>query len=501
MLLKRIFSLFLACMLCIGGTALAQETETKTYVMAGFDNTEYREWATNAFFTRMLEKTGINFAYQQYSDADQWTAAKTAMKPGNDLPDVLFKARLTSAECIDMKEKGVLIDLKPYLEECCPNLWAILQKNPSYLDAITLPDGSIVALPYITSVAMQNYLWINEAWLKALNLSMPTTADELVHVLEMFRDYDPNKNGKNDEIPLGFLGPYDLKFLSHAFGLIANDYHVFVQDGQVKFMPLEENFRLFVTWCRDLYQAGLLDKEGFSTSNTLRQVTDKEAIATYGAILTPVAADIFRVPWATDYTIVEPLIYNDTQIYRDYIGKVLRGAFAITSACEEPEKMLQWVDYLYSEDGAILASVGQQNIDYLVDGDGTWRLTDTVMNDPFFTATSLIDGGATSPGIQAYDFQLLYSGSTVLEETLKRQESVNTAAVRPFPYYALSYAQLDEITPLQNEIGYYVDIQIARWVLGEIEISDATFAEFENTLEEMGLSTFLAFWQNVLENR
>ena len=53
---------------------------------------------------------------------------------------------------------------------------------------------------------------------------------------------------------------------------------------------------------------------------------------------------------------------------------------------------------------------------------------------------------------------------------------------------------------MQNEIGYYVDMQIARWILGEEEISDETFAAFESTLEEMGLPAFLAFWQDVLEN-
>ena len=44
-------------------------------------------------------------------------------------------------------------------------------------------------------------------------------------------------------------------------------------------------------------------------------------------------------------------------------------------------------------------------------------------------------------------------------------------------------------------------MQIARWVLGEEEISDATFAAFETKLNEMGLPAFLAFWQDVLDHR
>ena len=80
------------------------------------------------------------------------------------------------------------------------------------------------------------------------------------------------------------------------------------------------------------------------------------------------------------------------------------------------------------------------------------------------------------------------------------QEEANALSRRPFPYYHLTRAQEEQITPLQNKIGYYVDMQIARWVLGEEEISDASFAAFESTLDEMGLPAFLAFWQEVLES-
>lgn len=500
MLLKRIFCLFLSCLLGLGAGALAEETESQPFIMAGFDDTQYREWGNNQFFLRMEEITGVKFSYQQYTDEKAWTAAKASMTAGGAMPDALFKANLSSAECIDMREKGVLVDLKPYLEENCPNLWALLQANPEYLAAMTLPDGSVAALPYITSIPMQNYMWINSAWLKALKLSTPTNAEELAAVLAAFKTRDPNKNGKQDEIPLGFLGAFDLKFLGHAFGLIANDYNVFARDGQVKFMPLEENFRLFVTWCRDLYAQGLLDRSGFSTSNALRQVTDSKAVATYGMILTPVAADIFRVSWSSDYVLLDPLTYDGRQTYRDFSGNVLRGTFAVTTACKEPEKLLQWVDYLYGEQGAILASVGKENVDYLVDGDGTWRLTEAVQSNTYFSSATLIDGGATSPGTLAADFQRRYGANAELRTTLERQEAINALTTRPFPYYSLTRAQQDEITPLQNQIGYYVDMQIARWVLGEEEISDASFSAFERTLDEMGLPTFLAFWQNVLEN-
>ena len=44
-----------------------------------------------------------------------------------------------------------------------------------------------------------------------------------------------------------------------------------------------------------------------------------------------------------------------------------------------------------------------------------------------------------------------------------------------------------------------MDESIARWVTGEIPISDESFAEFEKQLNDAGLERFMAFWQSVLE--
>ena len=502
MRLKRIGCFLIVILVCLPLWAPAEETPALRFTLAGFDNTQYRDWTSNKFFSRMEERTGIHYEVKQYTDAAAWTKAKAEMKAGSDeLPDVLFKARLTGEECINMRENGVLLDLKPYLEACCPNLWALLQENPEALAAITLPDGSIAALPFISNPSQQNYIWVNQEWLKKLRLEMPESAQEFVDMLTAFKTRDPNRNGKADEIPLGFLGPFDLKFLAHAFGLIANDYNIFTEDGQVKYMPLEDNFRLFITWCRDLWDAGLLDKNGFTMTDDMRTVTDSNATATYGAVITPMAADVFKVSWAEDYAIMPPLAYESKQVYRDFAGSVLRGAFAVTSHCGDPETVLRWVDRLYAQEDAILASIGLQDVDYLVDGDGSWRYLDAVQSSfDTFRGTTLIEGGsAEQPGVSIGEFERRMSGSTLVTNILDQQSAFHAFVRMPFPYYTLTGEESAAIAPLQEQLGYYVDMQIARWVLGEEEISDESFAAFESKLQELGLQEFLAFWQKVLD--
>ena len=146
----------------------------------------------------------------------------------------------------------------------------------------------------------------------------------------------------------------------------------------------------------------------------------------------------------------------------------------------------------------ILASAGEENTDYIVDPDGTWRMTAAAQNNTYFTSETLITSGTAVPGLSSDAFQRRYSDSTLcyISEQL---DVVNASAQRPFPYYSLTKAQQEEIAPLQAAIGRLVDESIARWVLGEVEITDASFAQFGQDLNDAGLPAFMAFWQKILD--
>ena len=491
---KRLLCLILALLLPCAALA--------DYTMAGYDDSSTnRDWNTNLFFRRMEEKTGVHFTYRQYTKAAEWQKAKAGMQPGDaDLPDVLFKADLRDEECIQLLDSGVLIDLKPYISQYCPNLYALMQDNPEIEEAITLPDGRIAALPSVCEQPVQNCVWLNREWLNALGLQMPATADELTEVLRAFKQRDPNRNGKSDEIPLAFLGAFDLKFLGHAFGLTANDYNVREVDGQAQFVPLQPAFRPFVEWLRALFSEGLLDPQGFVTSDSLRLVQKDTETKRYGGMITTLPTTFLPSSWAGDYAVLPPMQYEGETVYRSFIGPVIRGTFAVTSACKDVAAVLSWVDQFYTEEVYILSSVGAENVDYVIDGDGTWRMTSATQNNSFFSAEALLSSGSSYPCYASEEFQRRYHDHTVAQLS-DEIETVCAVARRPFPYFTLTEEQSARIAPLQSAIGRLVDESIGRWVTGETAISDESFAAFEQQLKDAGLDEFMAFWQNILEER
>ena len=375
-MMRKTTALLLVMMLltaCFGGLA-ENVQKAPDFIMEGFDGASGNHvWETNLFFSRMQERTGVSFQFRQYTEEEKWSARKQGLLQGEDLPDVLFKAGLSVDETRTMYENGYLLDLRPYLESSAPDLWALLQAHPDWTDAISMPDGAIPALPAINELQNNNVMWINTDWLARLKLEKPSTAEELTEVLRAFKTGDPNRAGGADEVPLTFIGMWDLRFLGHAFGIVDTDYYVSVKDGRVTSSLISEENRQFLTWLHQLWQEGLIDPMGFNTNDTLRQITDEKKAIPYGVLLGP--SPLLVVPSAalSQYETLEPLIWNGKRVYRDFLGDVIRGTFALTSACQEPEKLLSWVNYLYTAEGSRMAQCGLEGEEYIWNEDGYWQ--------------------------------------------------------------------------------------------------------------------------------
>ena len=474
-----------------------------SFSMAGYDDEATGHvWEDNLFFERMALLTGVEPELTQYDSAAEWKAAKAAMLSGElAMPDALFKANLTPQEVLAFYEAGKLIDLRPYLEQYAPNLWALLQANPEWLQAITLPDGAIVALPYIDELQFSNAMWINQTWLNRYKLPMPTTAEELAETLRFFRENDMNGNGKpDDEIPLTFASLWDLRFLLHAFGVNANDYYITMDEaGKVSEILTSDENRAFLTWLNQLWNEDLLDRNGFTGLRSVSGTPEEDAEIVYGVMFASSPADLVHVSKVGQYVLLEPLMHEGKQVYRDLTGDVIRGTFAITSACADPAAVLSWVDFLYTEEGFILAAAGQAGDEFDYNDDGTWLWSDvneTLVNITLPQAT--LHGDATTPGWASVAFQMkIDEASTVhILNELARLREIDSL---PYPMVWLTEKQNARMSELIFSIGSYAEQQMVWFVAGDVELNDTTWAEFCQTVKELGVDEMTSIWQEAAD--
>jgi len=477
----------------------------ESFVIAGYDDEAAdRVWTNNLFFQRMELLTGVTLDERQYTTAEAWQSAKAAMLSGEmELPDALFKAALTTQETQAWYEAGKLIDLKPLLEANAPNLWALLQSNPEWLSAITMPDGAIAALPYIDELQFNNAMWINETWLRRFELPMPTTAEELTETLRFFRDNDMNGNGKNnDEIPMTFATLWDLRFLLHAFGVNANDYYLTMdENGKVSQILTTEENRAFIEWLHLLWEEGLLDVNGFSGLRSVGGRPEEGTEVIYGVMFASTPADLVHTSKISQYALLEPLTSGGRQVYRDFTGDVIRGTFAITSACEDPAALLAWVDHLYTEEGYILAAAGQAGEEFDWNDDGTWlwlQTGETLLNQVLPRATIHGDGG--TPGVASVDFQLKLD-EPVTVHILSALKRLHEIAEEPVPMVWLTAEQQARSNELVMAVGSYAEQQMVWFVAGDVPLNDETWAEFCQQVEALGANELAAIWQEAVDAR
>ena len=101
------------------------------------------EMETEEDLEPLLERYQVLLDENESMDGDNY---ETNLRRQLHLADLESKAglelaNLSGGEAIDLMEKGVLIDLKPYITaEKMPNLTALLQQFPDVMDAITLPS-------------------------------------------------------------------------------------------------------------------------------------------------------------------------------------------------------------------------------------------------------------------------------------------------------------------------------------------------------------------------
>lgn len=498
--MKRILGLVLVLVLlagCAGG--FAEGLKAPDFILEGFDGEDsLRDWESNVFFQRMEEKTGISFQFRELNKYAQWQERKRAILEGEDLPDVMFKAELEVGEIRDLYAAGILIDLKPYLEEYAPDLWKLLQENPDILAAVSMEDGAIPALPNINELQNNDVMWINSSWLKRVGMDMPETAEELTEVLRAFRDQDPNSNGKKDEIPLTFISMWELRFLGHAFGIVDNDYYVSVKDGKVtSFLTSEEN-RAFLTWLHQLWEEKLIDHNGFTSADSLRQITDENATIPYGVILSSSPLTVVPTSAMNAYRIVLPLEYNGEKVYRDLAGRVVRGAFAITRRCKEPEKLVSWVNYLYTEEGALMAQYGLEGKEYSFREDGLWEWNEDESTVAQYVLTrQTIGGGAAVPGRTPVEFQEKYVNEGTRTEVEDLFELKQYSEL-PYPQVILSKEDEKAVASIQKDLSAYVETTMARFVTGDIPLNDEQWTLFCETVEKKGLSKSIEIWQKYI---
>ena len=495
--MKKTTAALLLTMMCLAAACAQALTVTglETDVVA-------REWETNAFFARMEALTGIETQAHGVPEEEEYAKLLASLEKGEAAADVLFKASLSREQEYALLDSSAIIDLAPLIDEHMPNLSALFAAHPEWKKTVALEDGRIASLPLLSEQERQVFIWINSAWLKTLGIETPKTLDELTAALVAIAEGDPNGNGKRDERALDLLGVYEMRWLLPYFGVVADDYNL-ARDalGNIVFAPELPQYRAFIEQLASWYDAGILTKDAFRDMHSTKMLADSDDETVYsGMMLTMTPYTHVPVDAILSY---EPLLLagpDGAVRWRDLLGEVWTGCFAVTSACEDPAAALKWADALYSEEGALLAFAGLEGEEYTIGSDGSWafKLTDgRTVND--IRAQALIYTGEATPGLYPADF-IHRVDSDVDQHVFAANARVLEVSERVTQAYALGRAEQARADELAAVIGGMVDTGIARFATGEIDLNDETYAAWIAEMQAAGSSELAALFADAESN-
>lgn len=349
----------------------------------------------------------------------------------------------------DYAKKGALVDLTPLIEQYGPNITASISQES--LDAVKV-DGKIYAIPTRTIEYVGVSLMIRKDWLDKLNLAVPTTLDELTHVLQEFKDKDPGGNGSNN-IPLSIKGDAPLvDNIAGAFG-IANDWNPV--DGKLVPRAVDPAFKAYLSYMADLQQKGLLDKE-FAIN---KDATMKEKFTSGRAGVIPLHwADIPAIDDAlkknfpdADYVYLPALKGPDGKAGLAQMAGFDRLTF-VPKASKHPEDAVKWINAKLDPETFKNLAIGEEGKHYTLK-DGSYYPILPAFNDERSSGSNFVSG-VDEKNYPIYwqarvrKDERLYKGFDYLNNQLPKEVDMpNPLGLAPYlPKFSENNASLSQMT-------------------------------------------------------
>jgi putative aldouronate transport system substrate-binding protein len=281
----------------------------------------------------------------------------------------MVKYDFTPVEVGEIYRNGFIVDLMKY-KDLIPNTLASLEEIPSLKLAHMTAKGELLRFFQIVFNVQHITTWTNIRvdWLDALKLPEPKTTDDFYNALKAFRDNDMNKSGVKDEaLQISSLENINLA-LGPTFGAYGlrrpNDSWYADAGGKVYHVMVSPEAREYVAYVAKLFQEGLIWSSTFNANiteesrNFVSQNNRAGQVGPYwDAILQNL--DEFSRGLPGEYTNLLPLTdgKHKRQIgKRNYAGGI---NVMVSSKTKVPERVISFLDYFQSYDGAMLEYYGE----------------------------------------------------------------------------------------------------------------------------------------------
>ena len=522
--MKKVFCTMLALMLALSlmlPAAIGEEEKLSFDILTRYiseGNGNMNSNTGNPVSDYMEEKTGIHINWTMLPATDANVKLNSLVASG-ELPDALCMVQPKNPQLLEWAEDGIITPMEDLIAEYMPNLTAILAERDDIRVAVTSPEGHIYGFPRTDGgihVLVSNKLYVYGPWYQAYldagNAEVVTTED-YANMLRYFRDNDMNGNGDaGDELPVSGSSPL-IPNLVNPFTLWGSINGLYLEDGKVTAPYTLEEYREGLRYAHSLWDEKLIDVELFTQDGAqIKAMVNREnetdrIVGGFSGLWDGSYVNAAIVPYDT-YIAIGPLegpagIRQATYSKSD----VQTGTFVVFDKCEHKPELLQWLDYLYSEEGTMLMAYGLEGISW------NWVDTPSIAGD-----AKSVERTATVSELYEKNLQWLPNMPCYRTPYIKYVESavaggsgidLYVSSMKYMPYADESKAisplmwqtadQTENRTLFEEAINSYVTECQTAFVTGKMDL-DADWDNYVKTLNDMGLADYLALMQEIVDD-
>ena len=510
-MLKKLWVLFIALVM-LGGALCASaeslypiDTAGKEVTLTVFRSMDpslidyISDWNETPFCQAIVKATGIHVEFISPTNANAAEALNLMVASGK-LPDIVIGANLYSNGMYQGVIDGVYTDLAPYLEKYAPDYWSIITSDEAiYRDAVH-SDGIVDGFYRI-------YTDYNPTWMRLIlkkELMDKLGAEQVPVTIEEWEVLFAKMLAAGIT-PFALEGHgYDEKFMG-AYDCRA-DFFVDLE-GNVQYGQITDNFKQYLTLMHDWYEKGYISKDFVSMSNQ-STLFSLDQIGTYNAAI--VAA--YNLGQTQNYTVLSspyPRQYKDQPLHWNHYKVGLlstnysHGMVSICSTCPNVEVAVQWLNYLYTQEGRTLANWGIEGLNY-----------ETVDGKPSYLQTQIDYKGIVREGLNYY-FKGLNTATYALPDSICHANllfSPNALALRlqydndPLvdsklvlpPTVSLNEEDSDIKTRIMTGVDTYVDEMVLKFITGAEPLTN--WDSFVATVQGMDIGTATTIMQKAYDS-
>lgn len=362
---RYLLLLVLALLLSVQGIAGAQDRPTITIFRGGVTI----DYDNDPIITELENRLDVNIEFLTSDWGEIGQVRNLALAAEEDV-DIYHHMDLSP----QWREDEFILPIDPYIsQETHPYLYSIAV-SPLF-EAMRV-DGQTFYVPMVAH-GWDWVLAVRQDWMDELGLDMPTNEVEFRELLQAFKDRDPDGRTVGWQIEGSAQVRRSILPILTAFGVPTSFYDVdanFVigEDGILQPVATHPNTRAALEYLNGLYNDGLINTD-FPSMNSfplLNETYLQAGKAGVGWVQNP--ANYQMAEENVEWAFIPPFSAEGYEHTRA-LGIANNGWISIAATADDPQKAVDVLEYLNSEEGRKLIVAGVEGVHYTTfDEDGNF---------------------------------------------------------------------------------------------------------------------------------